>query len=320
MLFVFLAFSQQSFAEIIETPRLDTLALLRSLKTQQGIDLKAWINDGMADKLKIGDELVFRFKSDQDCYLTIVHVDGQGALTVVKPELDSRTNLLPKNTLISYPNDKNTFSLEIKPPLGEVNVFVYATGQPLTEENLDQERDGFLEIGPEFANEYAKQLGAALKASPSSGKMAASEIFYRVMGRTGEVTFIDEDIISYFKAKRSIKRPTMILDDPIEFAFGSAELTPSAKKKLDTWGRSLSSPVLRSKKFIIGGHTDDVGTEPYKLQLSQQRAEAVKDYLIENFDIPSYRLDTKAFGEARPLLPYQTDEARKANRRVEFQN
>jgi outer membrane protein OmpA-like peptidoglycan-associated protein len=140
------------------------------------------------------------------------------------------------------------------------------------------------------------------------------------MGRSEEATFTDEDIIGYFKAKRSIKRPTMILDDPIEFAFGSAELTASAKKKLNTWGKSLNSPVLRNKKFTIGGHTDDIGTEEYNLQLSQQRAEAVKNYLIENFNIPASRLDTKAYGEKKPLLPYQTEEARGANRRVEFQN
>jgi OOP family OmpA-OmpF porin len=67
---------------------------------------------------------------------------------------------------------------------------------------------------------------------------------------------------------------------------------------------------------VIEGHTDNVGGEQYNLQLSQRRAESVRKYLIDNFNIAPDRLKAEGFGESRPIASNSTPEGREQNRRV----
>lgn len=71
------------------------------------------------------------------------------------------------------------------------------------------------------------------------------------------------------------------------------------------------------KKVSIEGHTDSDGADAYNLKLSDGRAKAVADYLIEH-GIDKNRLTAKGFGETKPLVPNDTDEGKATNRRVEF--
>lgn len=68
---------------------------------------------------------------------------------------------------------------------------------------------------------------------------------------------------------------------------------------------------------VLAGHTDNVGTERYNLELSRKRAENVKNYLIKNFGVPASRLITRYFGESSPVAANNTDEGRQKNRRVD---
>jgi len=74
----------------------------------------------------------------------------------------------------------------------------------------------------------------------------------------------------------------------------------------------------QSMQVEIGGHTDDVGSDTFNKKLSQQRADAVKNYLTSN-GVPGRRIKSIGYGEERPLLS-NDDEAggREINRRVEF--
>ena len=72
-----------------------------------------------------------------------------------------------------------------------------------------------------------------------------------------------------------------------------------------------------SLEIEIAGHTDSKGSDDYNLNLSQGRAQAVVDYLIDN-GIDDYRLIAKGYGETVPLESNDTDEGRAFNRRVEF--
>ncbi|OHX65771.1 OmpA family protein [Flammeovirga pacifica] len=67
----------------------------------------------------------------------------------------------------------------------------------------------------------------------------------------------------------------------------------------------------------IGGHTDDIGDDNYNKELSQKRAEAVVNYLIEK-GIDAKRLTAKGYGEKSPIADNTTDEGRTKNRRIEF--
>jgi outer membrane protein OmpA-like peptidoglycan-associated protein len=71
-------------------------------------------------------------------------------------------------------------------------------------------------------------------------------------------------------------------------------------------------------KIQINGHTDNQGSEEYNLLLSEARAKAVYNYLIDNNIAPT-KLSFKGFGESRPIADNQTEENRQLNRRTEFE-
>ena len=101
----------------------------------------------------------------------------------------------------------------------------------------------------------------------------------------------------------------------IEFGFDSAVLTGSAMRDLDAVGAALNDPVLQSARLTLEGHTDATGGADYNLRLSQQRAEAVRAYLILR-GVSSDRLGAAGFGEYRLLPAYPPTDDRQ--RRVEI--
>lgn len=102
----------------------------------------------------------------------------------------------------------------------------------------------------------------------------------------------------------------------IEFESGSAVLAASGIQILDEMVTALNK--VSGKKIRIIGHTDSSG-DPYKnLMLSQQRAEAVKAYLIAK-NVPAHLLSTKGSGSSKPMAENTTAEGRKRNRRIEFE-
>lgn len=70
-------------------------------------------------------------------------------------------------------------------------------------------------------------------------------------------------------------------------------------------------------KIEIGGHTDDVGSDSYNLELSLNRAMSVYNYLLEN-GVQKKQLQYKGYGESTPIEPNNSDENRQINRRIEF--
>ncbi len=106
----------------------------------------------------------------------------------------------------------------------------------------------------------------------------------------------------------------------VNFASGSASVSPQAAAALTSLGRALASPDLQPFRFRIEGHTDTEGDGGLNMGLSQRRAEAVRDFLMKGFAIAPGRLVAVGFGESQLLVPTadKTPEAR--NRRVQVVN
>jgi outer membrane protein OmpA-like peptidoglycan-associated protein len=106
----------------------------------------------------------------------------------------------------------------------------------------------------------------------------------------------------------------------VNFANGSAELTPEAIQTLDALGRALASKDLSGFRFRIEGHTDTVGSREYNQALSERRAQAVVAYVAKTFGVDPTRLQAVGMGEDGLLVPtpQQTPEPR--NRRVQVIN
>ncbi len=104
--------------------------------------------------------------------------------------------------------------------------------------------------------------------------------------------------------------------DALQFDFNKAELRPGNRELLS---RIVGILLTLDKGYAVYvyGHTDDVGSEEYNLELSKRRAESVRDYLVDGGINPSI-ITTEGFGKTRPLVSGSSPEARAKNRRVEI--
>ena len=75
--------------------------------------------------------------------------------------------------------------------------------------------------------------------------------------------------------------------------------------------------IRKDLKIKLDGHTDDNGSEEYNMELSKNRVQAVKDFLVSNGVAPE-RIETYYFGESKPITDNSTREGRAQNRRVEM--
>ena len=78
----------------------------------------------------------------------------------------------------------------------------------------------------------------------------------------------------------------------------------------------LNLPSFANNKLVIEGHSDARGSEEYNRSLSKRRANAVKKYLMENYNIDANKLFVMGLGESQPLsgmTPFSS-----MNRRVQF--
>lgn len=101
----------------------------------------------------------------------------------------------------------------------------------------------------------------------------------------------------------------------IFFDFDKASIRSESQNELNRLVKLLrENPAV---KVEIGSHTDDIGSDDYNLQLSENRSRSVVDYLISK-GIPTSRLVAKGYGETIALDKNDTEEGRQHNRRTEF--
>lgn len=100
----------------------------------------------------------------------------------------------------------------------------------------------------------------------------------------------------------------------VYFDTGKSTFKKETYVKLDEAAAIMSK--FRTAKFTIGGHTDSVGSDARNLELSESRANAVKDYLVSK-GVPSSNLEAKGYGENNPIATNMNKAGRAENRRVE---
>jgi outer membrane protein OmpA-like peptidoglycan-associated protein len=118
--------------------------------------------------------------------------------------------------------------------------------------------------------------------------------------------------------KRAESKEAPSIDLEIFFDYKSAQVTAKAAAVLNTLGRALSDARLAEDSFLIAGHTDAKGGAAYNLELSQRRAESVRQFLIANYKIDPGRLIAKGYGLQQLKIP--GDPLAAANRRVQIVN
>jgi outer membrane protein OmpA-like peptidoglycan-associated protein len=161
------------------------------------------------------------------------------------------------------------------------------------------------------------QQQAAL-AETEKAKLAAQESERLRQKAEAEKTELRAELLRQFNLileTRDTARGLIVNMSDVLFDTGKSTLRPGAREKLaKVSGVILGHPGL---KLEVEGHTDNVGGEEYNQRLSEQRAAAVRDYLVKE-NIPAASVTVKGFGKTQPVVSNATAAGRQRNRRVEL--
>jgi len=103
----------------------------------------------------------------------------------------------------------------------------------------------------------------------------------------------------------------------VQFDFDKAVIKPEFYPILDEAAAELQKPACAKKNVTIEGYTCNIGSDKYNIKLSQKRAAAAKQYLVDK-GLAADRFTTVGNGEASPIADNKTKKGRMMNRRVEF--
>jgi OmpA-OmpF porin, OOP family len=116
--------------------------------------------------------------------------------------------------------------------------------------------------------------------------------------------------------KTEVTQEQIKLKEQVEFETDSAVLKDSSKGLLDEVVQVMKDhPEIEHVR--VAGHTDSQGSRAHNIKLSDERAAAVKQYLVDH-GVAADRLASKGYGPDRPIADNKTDEGRAQNRRVEI--
>jgi outer membrane protein OmpA-like peptidoglycan-associated protein len=115
--------------------------------------------------------------------------------------------------------------------------------------------------------------------------------------------------------KEESRGVVITLSGSVLFATGKSTLLPIAQNKLAEVAKALSDQGYKS--LLVEGHTDSQGSIDKNMALSQERAQAVRSYLVSQ-GIPSDKIRAEGIGSGRPVADNSTAEGRANNRRVEI--
>jgi outer membrane protein OmpA-like peptidoglycan-associated protein len=152
--------------------------------------------------------------------------------------------------------------------------------------------------------EKAKAAAAQSESLRQQAEQEKAELRARLLQQLNQVL-----------ATRDSARGLIANMSDVLFRSGSYELLPGARERLaKVSGIVLAYPSLH---LAVEGHTDSVGGDEYNQNLSERRAESVRDYFVQQ-GIPAGTIVARGFGKTEPIASNDTPEGRQQNRRVEL--
>jgi len=101
----------------------------------------------------------------------------------------------------------------------------------------------------------------------------------------------------------------------VKFDFDKAQVKPESMGDIQSLADFMKQ--YPQTTTVVEGHTDSVGTDAYNQKLSERRATAVRDVLVNQYGVGGTRVNAVGYGESRPVADNATEEGRAINRRVE---
>jgi outer membrane protein OmpA-like peptidoglycan-associated protein len=189
----------------------------------------------------------------------------------------------------------------VRESVGDVDRKVESLGQSLeATQKITKENAARIEQ----VDQKAGQAGTAAQTAQSSATAARSAADAAAAKAAAVET-----------ATRRLILQVVISDNQGNFELGKADLPDDVRAKLDELAARLKADPA-GNYIEIEGHTDATGSPEANARLGLARAENVKRYLYETYQIPLHKINVISFGESKPIAPNNTRDGRAQNRRV----
>lgn len=190
------------------------------------------------------------------------------------------------------------------------DLFVFEVGEDEEPTELSISEDGrkWIDIG---------KISGSTAAVDIKPFVMPGEVFHfvrlRDLGTHCEGDYPGADIDAVGAIGSAVK---LSLKSSVLFDYKEISVKPGAKASL----HDIAWEIKRypRARIVVEGHTDDVGDDEYNQKLSEGRAKAVKEYLLQNEGLAGFKIETKGYGKTRPIAPNTTEAGREQNRRVEI--
>lgn len=182
-----------------------------------------------------------------------------------------------------------------------------------------------VEVGPEAAWSVFKpskpqggKASGSVPSAPAASQGGSSPRLYQPKGGQPQVARNNSAKVYSAPTPKRKDRPAFVrrnaADMTLEFSNASADINATGQTEIAAWAKVLKSEKFADKAVRIEGHTNAVGAEDYNRDLSQRRAEAVKQLLISN-GVSEGRIEAVGLGFEKPR---SSDRRASVNRRVEI--
>jgi outer membrane protein OmpA-like peptidoglycan-associated protein len=188
--------------------------------------------------------------------------------------------------------------------------------------------DGTYAVTPgKLDKNYYRQAETGLDLTVEMGMTAVLKLIYDRQARLFFIDYLKPDPGQVVEAKQegnlypskkleeSVLQKINVSAKSIQFQSGKAVLTENSYAVLDVIAELMQQ--YPSSQWTIDGHTDNTGSTEKNLSLSEQRAQAVADYLVKK-GVLAQDLFVNGYGQDKPIADNATAEGRKQNRRVEI--
>lgn len=168
------------------------------------------------------------------------------------------------------------------------------------------------EIDKQAALKLAKQMSDADLQRQQGDILKGKQALQESEKRTADALAALSSLAMLKEEERGL---VLTLSGSVLFRSAQSALLPQAQEKLDQVAKALLA--IPTRNLIVEGHTDSQGSDAYNQGLSQRRADAVREYLVQK-GYPADRIQARGKGEGSPMAKNSSAEGRANNRRVEI--
>jgi outer membrane protein OmpA-like peptidoglycan-associated protein len=169
----------------------------------------------------------------------------------------------------------------------------------------DEARIGQVDQKAEAAGKSAEAAAGAANVAQQAARTVDTK-----------VDRVNADLTANINSGRKLVYEVTLSEDQGNFKFGKSDLPDPAKARIDQVVSQLKDQQGKDIYIEIEGHTDNVGAKETNYEVGLKRAEAVKEYLYAQHQIPLHKINVISYGEDKPVAPNNTKDGRAQNRRV----